>query len=983
LAYDTAKALVAPLRRDSRADRPRRAVAGARKYARWITAGWLLIPLALWFFVSASPPAPVIQPPLLPSSAAATPALAQHPNGDTGPTVLGQLVISADHALGPAERSFYDDLMGRLGTDTAHIDSVAPIWSDPVTADIATSGNHRGAYGLVWLKGAPGSAIARSALDAVDATIAAVAAPAGVRAYLSGPATAFEMPSSPSWSTAMALLAATLIVISIAVQRVCRPAVRLGVLAGAAATSLFAAAPLMYALASTGLLSLSPLSVALGGVLTTCAAIEFALVITRSYHRLRRVGVDHDGALADAYATLLRHVAVAAPVLIAMLAASRFLHTPLLREVTVPSAIGVAVALLAVVTLAPGFIGRGSHSPAWTDSWAAGDLMPPNRGRLYLTVVTVCALAIGATAVSAHNSRPTTPTEGGPFAPSQLMPDVVTIDSDRDLRTPSGLASINEVTRKLQALPGVVRVQSASAPAGMPWNQATFAYQAGHLGGQAQQLATSAAAQFGPVKSLAATLDTLGRSIDRARRGGNPGDFARAAADVGAGIQGLQRTAAAVIGAMTPIQEWMQGFPNCSNNPACASAQRLVAPFGNVLRSVSDLGRDATAMFSSPSAGSTAADLLGQLQAVVKRLRALVPGLSHAIGTVLPQIGSLATSMKGIGQNFGSNAQGSFYFPGSAINGMAYRSVRDAMFSADGHRTRLLVYGALDNAALPLWQRPSAISGVLAIAGRDGVLSDQTVTVSGTGVAALLLRDLARHDATALTLCFLVATALAALIMIRQRRTTILLAGLNAAFLLAGVAVWLSVTDVVVGEITWLAVLLAMTVAGPLAVNHHLGMAGKARAHHRFRQPANVLCLAGITLGVAIWMAPGDSLLHRAGLLMVLALGATAATNTVSRRHIARLPAAVRALWNPPQQARAPRPIATATAECAAPGVPAPRRPPAVRPRIAIDGAAARSRSRRAKAMLRQRHWIYLEGPVADGQRARRAAEHQDLAASR
>jgi len=964
MAYDAAHALLTPLRRSSRSGRrPQRALASVRKYAPWIAVGWVLVPVALLFFIVAAPPTPAVQPPLLPPSTAATAALAQPADTEAEPTVLGQLVVTADHALGPADRSYYDALMKRLGTDTAHVESVVPTWSDPLTADIATSGDHRGAYGLVWLKGAPGSAAARDSAAAIDAAIAAVPTPSGVRAHLGGPATAFQMPSSPSWSTAIAVLATVLILIAIAVQRVCRPNVRLTVLAGTAAAAMFAATPVVYLLAAARMLTLSPLSVALGGVLTTCAAIDFTLVITRGYHRLRRSGADHDRALADAYGSLLRHVLIAAPALTAMFSASLFLHTPLLREVTVPSAIGVAIALLAVVMLVPGLIGRSAESPAWSRSWAAGKLMPPNRGRLFITVVTAGALLIGATAVSAHNTRPTTPDEGGPFALSQLLPDVVTIDSDRDLRTPSGLASINGVTRKLLALPGVTRVQSASAPAGMPWNQATFAYQAGQLGGQAQQLATSAAAQVGPVKSLAATLDALSATIDRARRGGQAGDFSHAAATVGAGIQSLQRTAAVVTSAVAPIQEWMQGIPNCTNNTACADAQRLLAPFGDVLRSVGAVGRDANGLFNAPRSSAPATDLLGQLQSVINQLRALVPGLSRAITTVLPQISSLATSMKHIGQSFGGNLQGSFYLPSSVINGVSYRPVRESMFSPDGHRTRLLVYGALDNPNLPLWQRPAAIAGVLGVAAKDGVLSDQTVTVSGTGIAALLLRDLARHDATALTLCFLLATLLAAGIMMRHRRAMALLSALAAAFLATGTAVWIATTDIVVGEITWLAVLLAMAVAGPMMVHHHICMAGGARSRQPFRQPANVMCLAGIAFGVAVWMAPGDSLLHRSAVLMAIALSATAATNTLSRAHLAALPAALRALWTPPRPQAIPR-MASVRPVAAAPCAPI-----SVRPRVAPASAVSRSASRRAKALMRQEHVIYLEGPVPSGQR--------------
>lgn len=964
---------------------PRRALNAVRRCTPAIAAAWVLIPLALWFAALQAPPAPVPQPPLLPDGVAATAGWPANAGAGGDRTVLGQLVITADRPLDTADRSYYDALIARLRTDTAHVESAVASWSDPLTADIATSADQHGAYGLLWLHGAAGSARAQASADAVAAAIAAVPAPPGVHAQLTGPATMFAVPLSPSWPTAAAIVVAVLMLIAAAIQRVCRPTIRLAVLAGAAAAALFAAAPVVYLLACLRLLTLTPMSVALGAILTACAAVDFAVVITRGYHRQRRVGDDHEMALTDAYGALLRRVVVAAPVLTAMLAASHFLHTPLLHEVTVPSAIGLLVALLAVVALVPGMIGRSAQSPQWTRSWAARRLRPtPSRRRLLVTAATLGAVLVGATAISTHNTRSVGPTDTGPFAPGQLLPDVVTIDADHDLRTPDGLATINTITHKLLALPGVVRVQSASAPAGTPWNQATFAFQAGSLGRQAQQQASSANGQLGPVRTLGARLDALDGAIDRARRGGNAADLSRAFTEVGAGMQSIQRAAAAVANSVAPIQEWMQGMSNCAGNTACAAAQRLVAPFGTVLRVVTDLSRSTTEMFSGPQRGATAApnDPLGQLQSVIKTLRAQVPDLSRMIDTVLPQIGSLATSMAGIGHSFGTNNQGTFYLPSSAINAEPYRAVRDSMFSTDGHSTRLLVYGALDNPDLPLWQRPAAIAQVLTVATNDSTLSDISVTVSGTGMVALQLRDLARHDATALALCFLIATALAAVATARHRRTLLLLSALAVTFLLAGAVVWLSVTNIVIGEITWLAVLFAMAVGGPMAVHHHISMTGRAHTYRPLRQPANVLCLAGVAFGLALWLISGDTLLHRSGLLMAIGLSANAATVTLTRRGMVAVPARALALWSTLTTGRrpvgpiapAPQRPAPAVAATALP-VPAGRpRPPAVRPHLAPDCAVSRSTSRRAKALLRQEYFVYLQGPVAAGPRPRLAA---------
>lgn len=974
----------------------RRTLLIVRRFTPWIAAGWIVVPLMLWALAIVQPPAPISQPPLLPGTTASTESWAQPAAISGPPTVLGQLVIAGDHPLGPDDRSYYDTLISRLRADTTHVESAVATWTDPVTTAIATSGDHRGAYALVWLKGALGSSQAKAAAKSISAMLSSVPAPPGVRAYLAGPAAVFQAPCSLSLPTAAAVLIGVLLLVALAVSRVCRPNVRLAVLAGATAVTLFAAAPVVYLLAAVHLLSLSPLSLAFGGVLTACAAVDFALVITRSYHRQRRTGLGHDQALADAYGTLLRHAAVAAPVLIAMLSVSVFLHTPLLRQVSTPAAVGVAVALLAAVTVFPALISRSADATAWTDSWAWRRLQPPmGRSGLAITAITVCAALAGGTAISAHNAHSPVPTENGPFTAAQLLPDVITIDADHDLRTPDGLAAINTVTRRLLALPGVIRVQSPSAPAGMPWNEATFAYQASTLGSAAQQQAASATSQLGPVKSLASTLDSLDATIARARSGGGAGDFTRVFADVGTGIQGVQRAATAVMNSLAPIQEWMHAVSSCPDNTTCASAQRLIAPFGSVLQSVGELGRTASSMFTGPYAGAPNADMLGQLQSVIHQLRALVPDLSRLLDTVLPQIGSLATSLKGIGQSYGDNTQGAFYLPRSVINGGRYRGVRDSMFSADGHSTRLLVYGALDNVGLPLWQRPTAISQVLATVTRDGTLADSAVTISGSGTAAQLLRDLARHDATALGLCLAFATALGALAMARRLRTVILLSVVALTFLLICAAVWISVSDIIAGEMTWLVLLLGMAIAGPMAVHHHIAMSGRTRMLRPMRQPANVLCLAGITFGLAIWLAPGDSMLHRAGLLIAIGLSANAATVNLSRQSIMRLPATARTLWETLTAHHTdltgiehiealPAPTTASAAEpqrCEQPPAVQFRltRPPTVRPPVATADPSSRAASRRAKAILRQEPLFFLQGTWA----AQRQAELSQMTNAR
>ena len=79
------------------------------------------------------------------------------------------------------------------------------------------------------------------------------------------------------------------------------------------------------------------------------------------------------------------------------------------------------------------------------------------------------------------------------FAPNSLLPDVVTIESDRDLRAPAGLIAIERVTRQIMAIPGVRTVQSASRPAGVDTSTCSTRVSAFAVSGAIDQRLTNAA----------------------------------------------------------------------------------------------------------------------------------------------------------------------------------------------------------------------------------------------------------------------------------------------------------------------------------------------------------------------------------------------------------------------------------------------------------------------------------------------------------
>lgn len=162
------------------------------------------------------------------------------------------------------------------------------------------------------------------------------------------------------------------------------------------------------------------------------------------------------------------------------------------------------------------------------------------------------------------------------FSANALLPDVIAIQADHDLRNPAGLIAIERVTRHIMAVPGVRAVQSASRPDGKVPEQATLSYQAGVLGRQFGDTMDSLTRRLQRVSELDGALAQTQAAVDglgNGLRGGSAGlaDMSGAAEDMRAGMDGLQRNVTTVSGYLDPLRDIVGRTPTA---PPIRSARR-------------------------------------------------------------------------------------------------------------------------------------------------------------------------------------------------------------------------------------------------------------------------------------------------------------------------------------------------------------------------------------------------------------------------
>src|ERR1700755_413326 len=98
------------------------------------------------------------------------------------------IVLEGRQKLGDDAHRYYDSIVSQLKRDPQHIQHIQDFWGEPFTAAGVQSSDAKGAYVMLNLAGDQGTSLANQSVDAVRKVVGSTPAPAGVKAYVTGPA---------------------------------------------------------------------------------------------------------------------------------------------------------------------------------------------------------------------------------------------------------------------------------------------------------------------------------------------------------------------------------------------------------------------------------------------------------------------------------------------------------------------------------------------------------------------------------------------------------------------------------------------------------------------------------------------------------------------------------------------------------------------------------------------------------------------------
>ena len=872
---------------------------GQGRFARWVRR--LAIPIAIfWLALAASTNALV--PPLeevgrihnVAANAPDAPSLIASKRvgqvfGEYDSDSLVTLVLEGDQPLGDEAHRYGDALVAAMRADTTHVQHVQYFWGDPLTAAGAQSNDGKAALIQVYLAGDMGGSQANESVEAVRDIVAGVPAPPGIKAYVSGPAALFADEFSVGEGGHIKVTALTFGVIFVMLLIVYRSLTTALLTLVAVAIQVAAARGVVAFLGDVGIIPLSTYATNLLTLLAVAAATDYAIFLLGRYQEARQNGTDR----LDAYYVMYRstaHVIIGSGLTVAAaIFCLRFTRTPYFQSLGIPAGLGVLVTLAASLTLTPAVIVLGSAIGLFdpkramrTRGWRRiGTAIVRWPGPILVASIAVALIGLLAlpgysTNYDARRYQPDwAPAKVGyaaaerHFSAARLNPEVLMVETDKDLRTPANMIVLERVAKEVFRTPGVAMVQSITRPLGTPLDHSSLGFQmSAQSAAQIQNLPFQQARADDLLKQIA----EISRSIPLLQKQYDLQQQAAAATDeqvtafreTSETIKDLRDKIANVDDFFRPIRNYFYWEPHCFDIPVCATFRSFFDALDGVDYLSGQFDEVTASLERLNALQPQLLALIPEQIAIQERNKELAETNRATQSGLAEQAAEALKNADAMGQAFDEAKDDStFYVPPEVFDNSEFKRGLTLFLSPDGKAARMIITHDTDPAT------PKGISHIDPIrksaeeALKGTPLAGSSVYIAGTASGYKDARDIARYD---LMIVVIAAVSLILLIMMFITRSLVaalvivgtVVLSLGASFGLS-VLIWQHLLGI---ELYWIVLALAIIILLAVGSDYNLLVIA------RFKEEIG----AGLNTGLIRTMAGTGSVVTAAGLVFAFTM---------------------------------------------------------------------------------------------------------------
>jgi RND superfamily putative drug exporter len=799
------------------------------------------------------------------------------------------IVLEGDQPLGADAHRFYDTLIQRMSEDRKHVQHIQDFWGDPLTAAGSQSNDGKAAYVQVYLAGNQGEALSLESVDAIRDIVNHTPPPPGVKAYVAGPAPQIADQFQVGNKGTTKVTALTIVVIAIMLLLVYRSLVTTILVLVTVLIEMAAARGIVAFLANSGFIGLSTYSTNLLTLLVIAAGTDYAIFFLGRYHERRSLGEDREAAFYDSYRGTA-HVVLGSGLTVAgAVFCLSFTRMPYFQTLGIPAAIGVLVALLAALTLAPAVLTIGSHfglldpkRSTRTKGWRrVGTAIVRWPGPV---LVVTCAVAlIGLLALPSYKNSydvglymPASASSNVGYAAAErhfskarLNPELLMIEADHDLRNPADMILLERVAKAVFHTPGIAQVQSITRPLGTPLDHSSIPFQiSAQNTGQIENLKYQqdrAADLLKQAAEIDKTISILHQQYAlQQQSSAATHDQVEAFHQTVAVTQDLRDKIANFDDFFRPLRNYFYWEPHCFDIPICWALRSLFDALDGIDALTEELGNVTSS--------------LDKLDALQPKLLALIPpqiatqqtnrGLTmtnYATQSgIYDQTAAALQNATALGAAFdAAKSDDSFYIPPEVFSNSEFQRGLKQFLSPDGKAARMIITHDTDPAT------PEGISHIDAIkhsaleAIKGTPLANANIYLGGTAATYKDIQDMAKYD---LMIAGIAALSLILLIMMfitRSLVAALVIVGtvalsLGASFGLS-VLVWQDILGI---PLYWVVLALAVILLLAVGSDYNLLLIS------RFKEEVG----AGLNTGIIRAMAGTGRVVTAAGLVFAFTM---------------------------------------------------------------------------------------------------------------
>jgi RND superfamily putative drug exporter len=627
------------------------------------------------------------------------------------------IVLEGDQPLGDSAHKYYDGLIAKLEADTKHVEHIQDFWGDPLTASGSQSADGKAAYVQVYLAGNQGQSLANESVQAVRNIIDKTPPPPGIKAYVTGPTPLSNDQHHAGDKTVKVITALTMGVIFVMLLFVYRSIVTVLLVLVMMFIELSAARGIVAALGYYDLIGLSTFAVNLLTTLAIAASTDYAIFLLGRYHEARQNGEDRETAFYTMYHGTA-HVILGSGLTIAGATfCLHFTRLPYFSTLGIPLAIGMLVAVVAALTMAPALLTicsrfglfdpkRKMQTRGWRRIGTAVVRWPGP-----ILAVSVALTLIGLLAVPsyrpAYNDRlylpPDIPANVGyaaadrHFPQARMNPEMLLVEADHDVRNPADMLVIERIARAIAHTQGVGRVQAITRPRGVPIEHTSIPFLVGAQGTTQQMnqdyMDKVMANTLKQASDMQTSIDTLQKMQNitvqmAATTHSMVGKMKGTVVD----LNQLRDNIADFDDFFRPMRNYLYWEPHCFDIPVCWSIRSIF----DTLDGVDTLTDDLQNLMPDLERLDT---LMPQMVALMPSMIETMKSMKNISLTMYQSQKSQQDQQKALQENQGAMGQAfdasknddSFYLPPEVFDNADFKRGMKMFVSPDGHAVRFII----------------------------------------------------------------------------------------------------------------------------------------------------------------------------------------------------------------------------------------------------------------------------------------------------